>query len=652
MKELNISRTVLCHCLWAVIAMVCFIACSDDEPVVKKEGAPVVDRVLVKSDGGEWTEPDEDRLIRIGEQIRIEGSGLADVLAVYCNGTHTSTFEEVSESYLVMTVPDGVKLEGAPEDAVNGNTLRVVTMNGKVDYTLYYTGKKIAVTETDAKREGHWVFGETTALIGEAVRLKGTGFTTDAEHITVWLNGVQVGALENPLDDRLTINIPGYIPFGDAVADESLKNTIRIRTKYDEYTYTGFTIEGRKGEVTRIVLEGQDVAIPAASYNDRICIEGKYIATASEVYCNGVKVENFEKGQDKIVLTVPEGLPVGGNVTNPEDRNKVRIVTAYDEPCTYDFIFRPYTPTVSAISNKMPVPGGYFYLEGQYLKEEYITAIRLGDADLTFEEVAGREGSVLKVTVPENVPCNHSCPLTIVSEDLEIVVEKYMCYAEGVFLRTFSKEEQGNVGNNQLATIYHTMESRPVSIDASLPCPEYVLSLGDGQKTLPTGGSAASETNFSFFRFSGADCFKRVMDNNSSLAATPLEDLPIQLEVYMNKPWTSGFLAWRFDKNGGSSSKKNSARTYNIMPWTNDTPFTFDYGWRTITIPFTSFTGMITTKVATLEDLYGELYTIGTKGSHAMLNMFNYDIQEDGRIYSSVENFQLNIANVRIVPIR
>ena len=641
MKELNIVRTVLCHCLWAVITIVCFMACSDDEPVVKKKGGPVVDRVLVKSNGDEWTEPDENRLIRIGEQIRIEGSGLAEVLAVYCNGTHTSTFEEVSENYLLMTVPDGVKLEGGPEDAVNGNTLRVVTMNGKVDYTLYYTGKKITVTETDAKREGHWVFGETTALIGEAVRLKGTGFTTDAEHITVWLNGVQIGALENPLDDRLTINIPGYIPFGDAVADESLKNTIRIQTKYDDYTYTGFTIAGRKGEVTRIVLEGQDVAIPAASYNDRICIEGKYIATASEVYCNGVKIENFEKEQDKITLTVPEGLPVGDNVTNPEDMDKIRIV-----------IFRSYTPTVSAISNKMPVPGGYFYVEGQYLNEEYITAIRLGNADLTFEEVADKEGSVLKVTVPDDVPCDRSCSLTIVSEDLEIVVEKYMCYTEGVFLKTFSKEEQGNVGNNQLATIYHTMESRPGSIDESLPCPEYVLSLGDGQKTLPASGSATSESNFSFFRFSGADCFKRVIDKNSSLAATPLENLAIQLEVYMNKPWTSGFLAWRFDKNGNSSTKKNSSRTYNIMPWTNDTPFTFDYGWRTITIPFTSFTGMITSKVVTLEDLYGELYTIGTKGSHAMLNMFNYDIQEDGRIYSPVDNFQLNIANVRIVPIR
>lgn len=652
MKELNIARTTLCHCLWAVITMICFIACSDDEPIVKKEGAPVVDKVLVKLDGGEWVEPDEDRLIRIGEQIRIEGAGLADVLAVYCNGTHTSTFEEVNEEYLVMTVPDGVKLEEVSEDVVNGNTLRVVTMNGKVDYTLYYTGKKIAVTETDAKREGHWVFGETTALVGEAVRLKGTGFTTDAEHITVWLNGIQIEALENPLDDRLTINIPSYIPFGSAVTDESLQNTIRIRTKYDDYTYTGFTIEGRKGEVSRVVLEGQDMAIPAASYNDRICIEGKYIATASEVYCNGVKIESLIKEQDKIILTVPEDLPVGDNVENPEDKNKIRIVTAYSEPCTYDFIFRPYTPTVSTISNKMPVPGGYFYMEGQYLKEEYITAIKLGDIHLPFKEVAGKEGRVLKVTVPIDAVCDYGCPLTIVSEDLEIVAEKYMCYAEGMFLRTFSKEEQGNVGNNQLATVYHTTESRPISIDEGLPCPEYVLSMGDGQKTLPTGGSAASETNFSFFRFSGADCLKRVIDNNRRLAVTPLENLAIQLEVYMNKPWGSGFLAWRFDKNGGSAAKKNSARTYNIMPWTNDVPFTFDYGWRTVTIPFTNFTGMITSKVVTLEDLYGELYTIASKGSHAMLNMFNYDIEEDGRTYSPVENFQLNIANVRIVPIR
>lgn len=650
MKKQNITKRLLEHCLWVVIALIGFAACSDDEAVVRKEDAPVVDKVLVKSDEGGWEEADAGRLIRIGEQIRIEGSGLADVLAVYCNGTHTSTFDEVNENYLILTVPDGVKLEGNEDDFVNGNTLRVVTMNGKVDYPLYYTGKKIAVTDTDAKRNGQWVFGETTALVGEAVRLKGTGFTTD-EDIHVWINGVPADASVNPLDDRLTINIPGYVPFGSAITDESLRNTIRIQTKYDDYTYTDFVIGGRKGEVLSVVLDGQDVTIPAASYNDRIRIKGKYIATVAEVYCNGVKIENFERENDDIVLTIPDNLPVGDNVANPKDKNKIRIVTAYDEPCVYDFIFSPYTPTVSLVSNKMPVPGGYFYIEGQYLKDEYITAIKLGDVALSYEEVAGKEGSLLKVAVPAVATCNRSCPLTIVAGDLEIVAEKYMCYAEGLFLSTFSNDERGITQGNLLIGIHHTPETRPTSIDASLPCPEYVLSLGDG-RTMPVGGSAQNETNFTFFRFDGAHCFKRVIDSNKDLATAKLEDLAIQFEAYMNQPWFSGFFAWRFDKNLGASTKKNSSRTCNVIPWTNEAPFTFDYGWRTITIPFTNFIGMITDKVMTLENLYGELYAIQGKNSHGIFYMFNYDIQEDGRIYSPVENFQLNVANFRIVPVK
>lgn len=647
MKQQKIAGIALECYLLITIVLLGLAACSNDELVEKEVSAPVVDRVLVKSDDGEWVEPGESRLIRVGEQIKIEGSLLGEPLAVYCNGTHTSTFDEIKDNYLIVTVPDGVKMDDLEE--VNANILRVVTMGGKTDYELYYTGRKILVTETDAKRDGQWIFGETKALIGESVRLRGLGFTTDAENISVWINGVQTEPIDNPLDDRITVNIPSYIPFGVAITDESLRNTIRIKTKYDEYIYTDFTIEGRKGEVTRVVLDGENVAIPAASYNDRICIEGKYLATTSAVYCNGVSV-NFEQNIDKLILTIPEGLPVGDDVLNPEDKNKIRIVTAYDEPCVYNFIIRPYTPTISGVSNKMPVPGGYFYIEGKYLERKYIDYIRLGEVELAYEEVIGKEGTMLKVYVPADAVCNHGCQLTIISEDLEIVAEQYMCYGEGLFLRTFSKDEQGDVegGGPMLSSIYHTTEGQlPVSIGTDLPCPEYILSLGNGTTTLPY---QTSESNFTIFRFNGANCIKRVIDN-SGLAMTPLEDLSIQMEVYMSQPWKSGFLAWRFNKN--NSTKKNNSRTYNIIPWTNDEPFVFeDYGWRTITIPFTSFPGMITTSIVTLEDLYGALYVSQWGTRVGMLSVFNYNVEGDNRIYQAMDNFQLNIANIRIVPMK
>ena len=68
----------------------------------------------------------------------------------------------------------------------------------------------------------------------------------------------------------------------------------------------------------------------------KIRIEGNGLKTANELYINGTSVDLTgipaeEKNDAFLIVTIPETLPFGNAVENPDSRNKMRLVTAYDD---------------------------------------------------------------------------------------------------------------------------------------------------------------------------------------------------------------------------------------------------------------------------------------------------------------------------------
>lgn len=68
----------------------------------------------------------------------------------------------------------------------------------------------------------------------------------------------------------------------------------------------------------------------------KVRIEGIGLKTANELYINGASVDLTgipaeEKSDAFLIVTIPETLPFGSAVGNSDNRNKMRLVTAYDD---------------------------------------------------------------------------------------------------------------------------------------------------------------------------------------------------------------------------------------------------------------------------------------------------------------------------------
>lgn len=89
----------------------------------------------------------------------------------------------------------------------------------------------------------------TKAIVGTLIRLNGSGFTSTT---AVYCNGVKITV--NPslvTETNIIMTIPSTLPFGSDIKDTTVRNTIRIVTKYDDYTYK-FAILGPAPVVTDV----------------------------------------------------------------------------------------------------------------------------------------------------------------------------------------------------------------------------------------------------------------------------------------------------------------------------------------------------------------------------------------------------------------
>ena len=124
MKRMNSIRMWFC----TLLAIAFISSCSDDTPVS-------ISRIYTHQQGNTTTELTE---IRLGENIRIEGSGFATTKAVYCNGKEVSGINRnlITDTNIIFTVPQSTPIGSEVENAEDLNTIRIVTESDNYVYRI------------------------------------------------------------------------------------------------------------------------------------------------------------------------------------------------------------------------------------------------------------------------------------------------------------------------------------------------------------------------------------------------------------------------------------------------------------------------------------------------------------------------------------
>ena len=235
-----------------------------------------------------------------------------------------------------------------------------------------------------------------------------------------------------------------------------------------------------------------------------------------------------------------------------------------------------------------------------------------------------------------------------------------MFYKQGVFLREFTDEElklgvsSGSLTQNK-STLYNPA-NRPDN-DINPVNPDYFIYFKNNSIPVSTSKHGA------YLRFCTRAQIEKVLETNTNLTtATLIKDIAMQLDVYMPRPWVSGMLAWRIDKDGGSG---NGSRVLNVAPWTVGNSFNFGEEWHTLTYKFTDF--ILATGEAEVMTLgawlskYGMTAKDVNKIATSLLTFVNGNcMYKNGQDPQSADpqwncvpitDFEMGLANMRLVPL-
>lgn len=140
----------------------------------------------------------------------------------------------------------------------------------------------------------------TKASLGTIIRINGSGFSTAQ---AIYLNGVKASVNPNYVSEHnIILNIPTTLPYGRDIADTSSRNTIRIVTKYDDYTFK-FPIIGPAPVIT-------DVSHSLPRAGEKLQIYGTNLRDLDSLVLPGnvvLKAGQFDLSTDytKISCTLP-----------------------------------------------------------------------------------------------------------------------------------------------------------------------------------------------------------------------------------------------------------------------------------------------------------------------------------------------------------
>lgn len=626
-------------------------SCSDDNETVAQLLPPAILKVSVwDENSGEWKIPEAESKIRIGTPLRIEGTNMAQTIAVYINGGLVSGFQ-AEENAIELVIPDIPVDEGEIKE-VNLNLIRVVNKAGAATCTaedFQFFGRAVTVTGFSLSENGGRTWTAVQELpIGGKVRIEGIGLKTANE---LYINGASVDLTGIPAEEKsdafLIVTIPETLPFGSAVGNSDNRNKMRLVTAYDDRTLDCI-VTGKQVEITGITDANGNV-ITEAGRNSVVVIEGKYFATFQRLAFNNQEIVPTTVESNRITFTVPvdtEDFTVGGG--------ELTVVNAYDENgVSREFTLLGFVPSVTEISYTMPKPGNVIRLTGVnlYDRAKIFFPSSTGEKEGTIQSVSS-DATSMEVLVPEGVG-DKAGYIRIESEGANIEVKGIvMFYKQGVFLQEFTDEELklGNPSGSPIVSnkfALYNPDNRPVN-DVNPVNPDYFIYFKNS--SIPV----SSSNHGAYLRFSTRSQLEKLLEKTELEVTkeTLVKDIAMQVDVYMPELWTSGMLGWRVNKDGGGL---NGSRTINMAPWRVNEPFDFNGEWHTFTYKFTDFS---------LEADEAETMTLGVWLSKYAINYTTLFTFANGNfMYKSgqtadpqwncvpITDFEMGLANMRLVPL-
>ncbi len=626
-------------------------SCSDDNETAAQLLPPAILKVSVwDENSGEWKIPEAESKIRIGTPLRIEGTNMAQTIAVYINGGLVSGFQ-AEENAIELVIPDIPVDEGEIKE-VNLNLIRVVNKAGAATCTaedFQFFGRAVTVTGFSLSENGGRTWTAVQELpIGGKVRIEGIGLKTANE---LYINGASVDLTGIPAEEKsdafLIVTIPETLPFGSAVGNSDNRNKMRLVTAYDDRTLDCIVI-GKQVEITGITDANGNV-ITEAGRNSVVVIEGKYFATFQRLAFNNQEIVPTTVESNRITFTVPvdtEDFTVGGG--------ELTVVNAYDENgVSREFTLLGFVPSVTEISYTMPKPGNVIRLTGVnlYDRAKIFFPSSTGEKEGTIQNVSS-DATSMEVLVPEGVG-DKAGYIRIESEGANVEVKGIvMFYKQGVFLQEFTDEELklGNPSGSPIVSnkfALYNPDNRPVN-DVNPVNPDYFIYFKNS--SIPV----SSSNHGAYLRFSTRSQLEKLLEKTELEVTkeTLVKDIAMQVDVYMPELWTSGMLGWRVNKDGGGL---NGSRTINMAPWRVNEPFDFNGEWHTFTYKFTDFS---------LEADEAETMTLGVWLSKYAINYTTLFTFANGNfMYKSgqtadpqwncvpITDFEMGLANMRLVPL-
>lgn len=626
-------------------------SCSDDNETAAQLLPPAILKVSVwDENSGEWKIPEAESKIRIGTPLRIEGTNMAQTIAVYINGGLISGFQ-AEENAIELVIPDIPVDEGEIKE-VNLNLIRVVNKAGAATCTaedFQFFGRAVTVTGFSLSENGGRTWTAVQELpIGGKVRIEGIGLKTANE---LYINGASVDLTGIPAEEKsdafLIVTIPETLPFGSAVGNSDNRNKMRLVTAYDDRTLDCIVI-GKQVEITGIT-DANGYVITEAGRNSVVVIEGKYFATFQRLAFNNQEIVPTTVESNRITFTVPvdtEDFTVGGG--------ELTVVNAYDENgVSREFTLLGFVPSVTEISYTMPKPGNVIRLTGVnlYDRAKIFFPSSTGEKEGTIQSVSS-DATSMEVLVPEGVG-DKAGYIRIESEGANVEVKGIvMFYKQGVFLQEFTDEELklGNPSGSPIVSnkfALYNPDNRPVN-DVNPVNPDYFIYFKNS--SIPV----SSSNHGAYLRFSTRSQLEKLLEKTELEVTkeTLVKDIAMQVDVYMPELWTSGMLGWRVNKDGGGL---NGSRTINMAPWRVNEPFDFNGEWHTFTYKFTDFS---------LEADEAETMTLGVWLSKYAINYTTLFTFANGNfMYKSgqtadpqwncvpITDFEMGLANMRLVPL-
>lgn len=410
-------------------------------------------------------------------------------------------------------------------------------------------------------------------------------------------------------------------------------------------------------KVTQAYLEDRESSVPDrpvdfARLGQHIRLEGQGLYGVRKVYINGYDTY-FNRAfvsDNSMLITVNASTPITD--CDPEMRDKIRLVKDGAE-FTFDLTIRAASPTVTSISNTLPMPGEKVTVYGTGFQEtseitlpggvkvtEGIVSDNEDGEWFTFVMPAGvTEGGSIEAVNANGVAKSPA----FFNERRGMILD---CDGTGVFGKWDATYDPAECVTDPSGT------GRGLCISA---VPESILN---------NGGIKANGQGNGWFTAGNdepTDDWARMYDLipwNTSIS-----EVAFQFDVYCPDPLSTGLLEFTFQNNlsnygfGTSETSATYGSAYAVcwIPWLQNgvfTPFQTD-NWITITIPLTSVGKYQDDSVSYV---FQDVVNDRNAGSYRNFGMFfvNKDVEyTDGNTYTSEPfNQGLYVDNWRIVPFK